>query len=74
MTNTNAIYSTMVKSGKTTYFIDLKEAKNGNKYLSISETRMDGEEKKRNTVRVFGETMEQFRKAIEEASAAAVQG
>ncbi|MBX2989896.1 MAG: DUF3276 family protein [Bacteroidetes bacterium] len=73
MTNTNAIYSTMVKSGKTTYFIDLKEAKNGNKYLSISETRMDGEEKKRNTVRVFGETMEQFRKAIEEASAAAVQ-
>lgn len=73
MTNTNAIYSTMVKSGKTTYFIDLKEAKNGNKYLSISETRIDGEEKKRNTVRVFGETMEQFRKAIEEASAAAVQ-
>jgi hypothetical protein len=73
MTNTNAIYSTMVKSGKTTYFIDLKEAKNGSKYLSISETRMDGEEKKRNTVRVFGETMDQFRKAIEEASAAAVQ-
>lgn len=72
-TNTNAIYSTMVKSGKTTYFIDLKEAKNGSKYLSISETRLDGEEKKRNTVRVFGETMEQFRKAIEEASAAAVK-
>lgn len=74
MTNTNAIYSTMVKSGKTTYFIDLKEAKNGNKYLSISESRLDGEERKRNTVRVFGETMDQFRKAIEEASAAAAQG
>jgi hypothetical protein len=70
-TNPNAIYSTMVKSGKTTYFIDLKEAKNGNKYLSISETHMEGTEKKRSTVRVFGETMEQFRKAIEEAAAAA---
>lgn len=73
MTTTNALYSTMVKSGKTTYFVDLKEAKNGNKYLSISETRVDGEEKKRSTVRFFGETIDQLRKAIEEASEAAVK-
>ena len=71
MANTDAIYSTMVKSGKTTYFVDVKEAKNGNKYLSISETRVDGEEKKRSTVRVFGDTIGQMRKAIEEAAAAA---
>lgn len=73
MTTTNALYSTMVKSGKTTYFVDLKEAKNGNKYLSISETRVDGEEKKRSTVRFFGETIDQLRKAIEEAAEAAVK-
>jgi hypothetical protein len=66
--NNNAIYSTMVKSGKTTYFIDLKEAKNGSKYLSISEIQMNGDEKKRSTVRVFAETIDHFRKAIEEAS------
>jgi hypothetical protein len=72
MTTNNAIYSTMVRSGKTTYFVDVKEAKNGNKYLSISETRLEGEEKKRTTVRVFGETVEQFRQAIDEAAAAAV--
>lgn len=73
MTTNNAIYSTMVRSGKTTYFVDVKEAKNGNKYLSISENRLDGEEKKRTTVRVFGETVAQFRQAIDEATAAIAQ-
>jgi hypothetical protein len=73
MPEKNALYSTMLKSGKTTYFIDLKEAKNGNKYLSISETKIDGEEKKRSTVRVFGETIDQLKKAIEEASVIATQ-
>ena len=73
MTTNNAIYSTMVRSGKTTYFVDVKEAKNGNKYLSISENRLDGEEKKRTTVRVFGETVAQFRQAIDEAAAAISQ-
>ena len=69
--NNNAIYSTMVRSGKTTYFVDVKEAKNGNKYLMISETRLDGEEKKRTSIRVFGETIDQFRQAIAEAATAA---
>lgn len=73
MSNNNAIYSTMVRSGKTTYFVDVKEAKNGNKYLMISETRLDGDEKKRTTVRVFGETVDQFRQAIDEAAAAVTQ-
>ena len=43
------------------------------KYLSISETKLEGEEKKRTTVRVFGETVDQFRQAIDEAAAAVVQ-
>jgi len=73
MTNNNSIYSTMVRSGKTTYFVDVKEAKNGNKYLAISETRLEGEEKKRTTVRVFGETVDQFRQAIDEAATAVAQ-
>ena len=73
MANNNALYSTMVRSGKTTYFVDLKEAKNGNKYLSISESRIDGEEKKRVTVRVFGESIPEFKKAVEDAAAAIPQ-
>lgn len=72
MTN-NAIYSTMLRAGKTTYFVDLKEAKNGNKYLQITESRVNGEERKKSTVRVFGESIEQFKQAIEEAATAAIQ-
>lgn len=74
MTNTNAIYSTMVKSGKTTYFVDVKQAKNGNKYISISENKVKGEEKKRTTLFVFEEVIDQFRKAIDEASEAVAKG
>ena len=74
MANNNAIYSTMVRSGRTTYFVDVKEAKNGSKYISISENKIDADEKKqRTTLRVFGETVEQFRKAIDEAAAAVAQ-
>ncbi len=69
MGNNNAIYSTMVRSGRTTYFVDVKEAKNGNKYLSITESRIDGDEKKKTTLRVFGDTVEEFRKAIDDAAA-----
>jgi hypothetical protein len=50
--------------------VDLKEAKNGNKYLSITESRIDGTEKKKLTLRVFGDSISEFRKAIEDAVAA----
>jgi hypothetical protein len=60
----------MVRSGRTTYFVDVREAKNGNKFLAISESRLDSENKKqRATVRVFGESVHELRKAIDEASA-----
>jgi hypothetical protein len=71
--NNTAIYSTMIRSGKTTYFVDVKEAKNGNKYLQITEARLNGEERKKSTLRVFGETVEQFKLAIDEAATAATQ-
>lgn len=72
MPKTDALYSTMVRSGRTTFFVDVKEAKNGSKYLSISETKVNAEQKKeRVTVRVFGESIEQFKQAISDAAAAA---
>ena len=66
----SALYSTMIRSGRTTYFVDLKEAKNGNKYLSITESRIDGNQKKKLTLRVFGDAVQEFRKAIDDAVAA----
>ncbi|HTX99155.1 MAG TPA: DUF3276 family protein [Bacteroidota bacterium] len=70
--NNGALYSTMVRSGRTTYFVDVREAKNGNRYISISESKVDNDDKRtRSTVRVFGETVEQFRQAVDEAAVAA---
>jgi len=69
----SALYSTMVRSGRTTYFVDLKEAKNGSKYLSITESKINGEQKQKQTIRIFGETIEEFRKAVNDAAAAITQ-
>ena len=67
----NAVYSSMVRSGRTTYFIDVKEGKNGKRYLSISENHLDAEEKRiRSTVRVFSESVDQFAQALQEAALA----
>ena len=73
MANDSALYSTMVRSGRTTYFVDLKEAKNGNKHLSIMESKIDGDQKQKMTIRVFGESIEEFRKAVNDAAAAITQ-
>jgi hypothetical protein len=74
MANNEAIYSTMVKAGRTTYFVDVKEAKNGSKFIAISESKLEADDKKtRSTIRVFGESVEPFRQAIDEAAASAVQ-
>jgi hypothetical protein len=72
--NNTAIYSTMIRAGRTTYFIDVKEAKTGSKYISISEHRTDVDSKKsRSTIHVFGESIEQFKQAIDEAVTSALQ-
>ena len=70
----NGIFSTMIRSGRTTYFVDVKEAKNGKKFLSITETKINDENKKdRRVIRIFGESCESFRQAVAEATAAVNQ-
>jgi len=70
MGKNNAVFSTMVRAGRTTYFVDVREAKNGNKYLSITESRFNGDEKQKTTIRVFGDTVQEFRQAVSDAAAA----
>jgi hypothetical protein len=36
----------------------------------LSETHIDGEDRKRSTMRIFGESIEPFRQAVEEAVSA----
>ncbi len=58
-----------LKRGKRTYFFDLKEANNANKYLKITESRFvkEGEARKRNVFTLFKDDVEEFIKAIQEA-------
>jgi hypothetical protein len=66
-----SLFSKTVKAGKTTYFIDVREAKNKNKYISIAESTLakEGEEKKftRNNIMIFDNQLEKFREAFNEA-------
>ena len=73
MGKNDAVYSTMVRAGRTTFFVDVREAKNGNKYLSITESRLDGDQKRKTTVRIFGDSISEFRQAINDAATAVSQ-
>ena len=71
MANASAVFSSMVRAGKTTYFVDVKEAKNGKRYMAITENKIEEDDRKqRTTVRVFSEHVDQFRQAVDEAAAA----
>lgn len=69
----NPTYSKTIRAGKNTYFVDVKEAKNKNKYLAISQTTQNGEEPKRFTLRIFSDSLTEFREAIDEAVASIAQ-
>lgn len=67
----DALFSKTIKSGKTTIFVDVKEAKNKNKYITISGTTppKDGEDKKftRQSIVVFDNAADQLHSALGEA-------
>jgi hypothetical protein len=58
--------SQILKCGKRTYFFDLKEASNGNKYLKVSESTFikEGEPRKRNTFILFKDDVKEFVKVV----------
>ena len=66
----DALFSRAIKAGDRTYFIDVKEAKNKSKYLTIAESKpsKEGEKKfTRSSVMVFDNQVEKFREAIDDA-------
>jgi hypothetical protein len=69
MENQNGLFSRSIKSGKNTYFVDVREAKNGNLYLAITESQVNGDSKRKSTIRVFGEAIGQLSGAVAEAVA-----
>jgi hypothetical protein len=65
--HTPAIYSQNLKTKGQTYFFDVKAAKNGNKYLSISQSWIKDGQGHRGTVTVFQSDMQEFLRAMAEA-------
>jgi hypothetical protein len=55
-----ALYSQNIKTKGKTYFFDVRAAKNGGKYLSISETWMKDGQKHRSTITVFKDNVDEF--------------
>ncbi len=62
-----ATWSTMIRAGKTTYFVDMKEAKDEKKYLVITENVIDKGEGKRTKIVVKADCVGEFLKAVQDA-------
>ena len=73
----DALFSKMLKAGSTTYFMDVKEAKNSKKYLTLtaSQPAKEGDKKfAKRSVTVFGSVADEFIGALKEANNAVSDG
>lgn len=65
-----ALFSKSIKAGDRTYFVDVKEAKNKSKYLTIAESKpsKEGDKKySRSSIMIFDNQVEKIREAFDEA-------
>ena len=67
------LFKRMVKAGRRTYFISVKESKNNKKYITLTESKLVEKNKfDRSNIFVFPERMEELVEAMREASEVAV--
>lgn len=59
------IKSEKVLAGKRTYFVDLKEKSNGDRFIKITESRKNNGETLRSTVVIFQEDFDKFFTALD---------
>ena len=62
-----SLFSTRVTSGRRTYFFDVKSAKNAKPFLKITQSEINGEEKKKSYLNVFDSEITDFSSALNEA-------
>ena len=63
-THTPPLYSQHLQTKSKSYFFDVKAAKNGNKYLNITESWIKDGQEFRNTITVFGNNLQEFNQAF----------
>ncbi len=62
------LFTRMVKAGRRTYFISVKEAKNNNKYVTVTESKVVDKDKfERFRIMIFQNKMGEFVEALQEA-------
>jgi hypothetical protein len=62
------LFTKTVKAGKRTYFVGVKEASNKNKYVTLTESKLVGDNKfDRYSIMVFQDKLADFAKAFAEA-------
>jgi hypothetical protein len=59
-----AVFSEQVRAGARTYFFDVKESKNGKRYLVITETRKTETGHQRGSILVFPDNLKSFGEAL----------
>ena len=63
------LFNRAVKAGQRTYFIAVREAKTGNKYLNITESkRVDKDKFDKSRMYVFKDHIEDFMNVLQEAA------
>ena len=63
------LFSEKVTAGSRTYFFDVKQSKDGTRYLVISESRPKGSDHEHHRVMVFEENLDAFCTSFEKATA-----
>ena len=62
------VFKRMIKGGRRTYFISVKESKNNKKYITLTESKVIGDNKfDRYSIMVFPERMVELLQALHEA-------
>ena len=62
-----ALFSTRVTAGRRTYFFDVKSAKNTKPFLMITQSEINGDEKKKSYINIFDSEVSDFNQALNEA-------
>lgn len=65
-----SLFSKTIRAGKTTYFVDVKEAKNKSRYITITESKKSTTDPSKFTnkrIVVFNNSAEKIKNALDEA-------
>ncbi|MDP4001387.1 MAG: DUF3276 family protein [bacterium] len=61
------LFSTKMTSGRRTFFFDVRNTKEAKPYLKITQSSINGEEKKRINLAVFDSEISEFKNALTQA-------